>query len=69
MDKVSEVLLLKNIVKELVEKIKKTDFLTYFKKLSIVSIDESSICFWVISSFAKDNISFKFYFAYTSFFP
>jgi hypothetical protein len=45
MDKVSEILLLKNIVKELVEKIKKTDFLTYFKKLSIVSIDESSICF------------------------
>ncbi|EKE29203.1 MAG: chromosomal replication initiation protein [uncultured bacterium (gcode 4)] len=61
MDKVSEILLLKSIVKELVEKIKKTDFLTYFKKLSIVSVQDNSISFWVISSFAKDNISFKFY--------
>lgn len=61
MDKTSEILFLKNVIKELVEKIRKTDFLTYFKKLSIVSIDENTVVFWVISSFAKDNISHKFY--------
>jgi len=61
MDKPSEIIFLKNIIKELVIKIRKTDFLTYFKKLSIISIDENVITFWVISSFAKDNISHKFY--------
>lgn len=61
MDKTSEIILLKNIIKELVIKIRKTDFLTYFKKLSIISINENVIIFWVISSFAKDNISHKFY--------
>ncbi|MDD2565352.1 MAG: chromosomal replication initiator protein DnaA [Candidatus Gracilibacteria bacterium] len=61
MDKTSEILFLKNVIKELVEKIRKTDFLTYFKKLSIVSIDENTVVFGVISSFAKDNISHKFY--------
>lgn len=61
MDKTWEMLFLKNIIKELVNKIRKTDFLTYFKKLSIISIDENVVVFWVISSFAKDNISHKFY--------
>lgn len=61
MDKTWEVIFLKNIIKELVNKIRKTDFLTYFKKLSIISIDENVVTFWVISSFAKDNISHKFY--------
>jgi len=45
MDKTSEILFLKNVIKELVEKIRKTDFLTYFKKLSIVSIDENTVVF------------------------
>lgn len=61
MDKTSEILFLKNVIKELVEKVRKTDFLTYFKKLSIITIDENTVVFWVISSFAKDNISHKFY--------
>jgi len=61
MDKPSEIIFLKSIIKELVDKIRKTDFLTYFKKLSIISIDENVVVFWVISSFAKDNISHKFY--------
>lgn len=61
MDKVSEIVILKNIIKSLVEKIKKQDFLTYFKKLSVIEIRDNEIIFWVVSSFARDNISHKFY--------
>lgn len=61
MNKVEELILLKDIVKQLIETLRKADFFTYFKKLSIISIDDESINFWVISSFVRDNISFKFY--------
>ncbi len=61
MDKISEIVILKNIAKELILKIRKQDFLTYFKKLSIVKISDDSIVFGVVSSFARDNISHKFY--------
>lgn len=61
MDKAQELSLLKDIIRELIEKIRKQDFLTYFKKISIISITENSVTFWVVSTFAKDNISAKFY--------
>jgi chromosomal replication initiation ATPase DnaA len=61
MDKISEIVVLKNIAKELILKIRKQDFLTYFKKVSIVKISDDSIVFGVVSSFARDNISHKFY--------
>lgn len=60
MDKASEMILLKDVIWKLIESVRKQDFLTYFKKMSIVSIDNDKIVFWVISSFAKDNISYKF---------
>ncbi|MDD2487168.1 MAG: chromosomal replication initiator protein DnaA [Candidatus Gracilibacteria bacterium] len=60
MDKTSEVSVLKNIIKEVAGKIRKQDFLTYFKKVSIVDISEDSISLGFVSSFAKDNISHKF---------
>jgi hypothetical protein len=43
MEKISELIILKNIVKEVAEKIRKQDFLTYFKKVSIIEITETSI--------------------------
>lgn len=60
MEKISELIILKNIVKEVAEKIRKQDFLTYFKKVSIIEISENSINIGFVSSFAKDNISHKF---------
>ena len=60
MEKISELIILKNIIKEVAEKIRKQDFLTYFKKVSIIEINETSISLWFVSSFAKDNISHKF---------
>src|ERR1035437_1408823 len=60
MDKTSEVLALKNILKEVASKVRKQDFLTYFKKISLVDISEDSISLGFVSSFAKDNISHKF---------
>lgn len=41
--------------------IRKQDFLTYFKKFSLLSVDNKSVTIWVVSSFHKDNLSRKFY--------
>lgn len=41
--------------------IRKQDFLTYFKKLSLVEGDETSITLGVVSSFHRDNLAKKFY--------
>lgn len=41
--------------------IRKQDFLTYFKKLSLVAGDETSITLGVVSSFHRDNLAKKFY--------
>ncbi len=61
MDNISEIIILKDIIKDIVNKIRKQDFLTYFKKLSIIKIEKEELIFWVISSFARDNITHKFY--------
>lgn len=60
MDKTSEVMVLKNIIKEISWKIRKQDFLTYFKKISIVDITENTVSLGFLSSFARDNINHKF---------
>ncbi len=52
---------LKEILKHLVEDIKKQDFLVYFRKISIVEISETKVVFWAISWFMKDNLEAKFY--------
>jgi len=52
---------LKNIVINIIDTIKKQDFLVYFRKISILEITEKEIVFWVVSSFMKDNLEAKFY--------
>lgn len=51
---------LRKIVRAIAENVKKQDFLTYFKKLSLLSCDEGTIVFGVVSSFARDNLAHKF---------
>lgn len=41
--------------------IRKQDFLTYFKKFSLIASDSQSVTLGVVSSFHKDNLSKKFY--------
>ncbi len=41
--------------------IRKQDFLTYFKKFSLIESTETSVTLGVVSSFHKDNLSKKFY--------
>lgn len=52
---------LKNIIINIIDTIKKQDFLVYFRKISILEISEKEIVFWVVSWFMKDNLEAKFY--------
>ncbi len=52
---------LKNIVNNIINSIKKQDFLVYFRKISILELKEKEVIFWVVSSFMKDNLEAKFY--------
>ena len=52
---------LKNIVVNIIDTLKKQDFLVYFRKISILEISEKEIVFWVVSGFMKDNLEAKFY--------
>lgn len=52
---------LQDIVSNIIDKIKKQDFLVYFRKISIINISEDRVVFWVVSSFMKDNLEAKFY--------
>ena len=52
---------LKNIVINLINTLKKQDYLVYFRKMSILELNEKEIVFWVVSSFMKDNLEAKFY--------
>jgi chromosomal replication initiation ATPase DnaA len=60
MDNIQDLVLLKNIVHEVASKIRKQDFLTYFKRLSLIGIDGTTLTLGVVSSFMRDNISYKF---------
>ncbi len=53
--------ILKNIVQHIISRLKKQDFLVYFRKISIVEINNKEIVFWVVSGFMKDNLEAKFY--------
>jgi chromosomal replication initiator protein len=53
--------ILKNIISDLMVNIKKQDFLVYFRKISILEIQDSSLIYWVVSWFMKDNLKAKFY--------
>jgi len=52
---------LKNIVVNIIENLKKQDFLVYFRKMSILEISDKEIVFGVVSGFMKDNLEAKFY--------
>lgn len=51
---------LKNILITIINEVKKQDFLVYFRKMSILEIDEKEIVFGTVSTFMKDNIEAKF---------
>lgn len=52
---------LKNILTNIINKLKKQDFLVYFRKMSIIDISWNKIVFWVHSWFMKSNLLAKFY--------
>jgi len=52
---------LQNILLNVIEKVKKQDFLVYFRKISILDIKDNELAFWVISTFVKWNLEIKFY--------
>jgi len=52
---------LKSILSNVVNNVKKQDFLVYFRKFSIVTLTDKKIVFWVGSSFYKENLTAKFY--------
>ena len=51
---------LQNILKDLIFNLKKQDFLVYFRKISIIDISDTTVTFWVVSSFMRDNLQAKF---------
>ncbi len=51
---------LRNILTDVISKLKKQDFLVYFRKISIVEISSDKIVFGTVSSFMKDNLEAKF---------
>ena len=53
--------LLRDIIKELTTTLRKQDFLTYFKKISLLEQTPEKIVFWVVSSFMRDNLAHKFF--------
>ena len=59
--KMQKTFILQNIVSNIIEKIKKQDFLVYFRKLSIIELSDTKITFWVVSGFMKDNLEAKFH--------
>lgn len=52
---------LQNIVSNIIERVKKQDFLVYFRKISIMELSNESITFGVVSWFMKQNLEAKFY--------
>lgn len=51
---------LQKVVALLSVEVRKQDFLTYFKKFSLLSVTENSITLGVISAFHRDNLTRKF---------
>ncbi|MCH8518246.1 chromosomal replication initiator protein DnaA [Candidatus Gracilibacteria bacterium] len=51
----------KNILTEIIENVKKQDYLVYFRKITICKIESGLITFGTVSSFMRDNLQAKFY--------
>lgn len=56
----TDVSLLREIIKELANTLRKQDFLTYFKKISLLEQTSEKLTFGVVSSFMRDNLAHKF---------
>ncbi len=52
---------LQNILLNIIERVKKQDYLVYFRKISILEITEDEVKFGVFSTFMKWNLEAKFY--------
>ena len=57
----TDVSLLRDIIKELTTTLRKQDFLTYFKKVSLLEQTTEKMTFGVVSSFMRDNLAHKFF--------
>jgi chromosomal replication initiator protein len=53
--------ILKNILLNLINDVKKQDFLVYFRKISIIEETNNKVIFGAVSNFMKDNLEAKFY--------
>ncbi len=51
----------RSIIAEIAEKVRKQDFLTYFKKISFLEITDTTLTLWVVSAFMRDNLHHKFH--------
>lgn len=51
---------LQKVIALLSVEVRKQDFLTYFKKFSLLSTTEDSITLGVVSAFHRDNLTRKF---------
>jgi chromosomal replication initiator protein len=51
---------LRNVLSNIIETVKKQDFLVYFRKISIVEIQNNTVVYGTVSSFMKDNLEAKF---------
>lgn len=51
---------LRNILSLVISRVKKQEFLVYFKKMTLVNIEEGCVTFGVISEFMKGNLEVKF---------
>ncbi len=60
MTTLSDIAQLQKFSQLLGERMRKQDFLTYFQKISLVSQSTDIIVIGVISSFIRDNMSFRF---------
>ncbi|MBP6981178.1 chromosomal replication initiator protein DnaA [Candidatus Gracilibacteria bacterium] len=61
MSQVFEFSHLKEAITTLSLQIRRQDFLTYFKKFSLISVTEDQVTLGVVSSFHRDNLASKFY--------
>ena len=52
---------LQRVVSELSTQVRKQDFLTYFKKFSLIEVTHDCVTLGVVSSFHRDNLARKFY--------
>ena len=52
---------LETAIKSLANTIRKQDFLTYFKKFTLVSVENTTVTIGVVSGFHRDNLIKKFH--------